>query len=681
MYSISLPQFFVSGRLGFFYCMKMLAHIMYCFLIMVAEENADTARIYRVGEVTVTSTRFVRNQKTSPLKFTVIDRQTMHMLNANSLSDVLQSVEGVMMKQYAGNSGIKTISQRGMGSEHTVVLLNGMRISVAQNSLLDFGLFNIESFDAIEVISGGSSSLYGADAVAGAVNIVTRTSNDPSMIELKYGIGSFGQRKYSFSGGMRADNFGFRIGFVNETSKEDYPFTMSFGQNNISRKRQNADFTSNSVHALADGFITDHLSYTIYSSWFGSGRGVPGISVTSSSSSEARQRDEDALLTGGVSYAISDSMTFTAQLLTRYFYERYRDPLLVIGNIPEDNYFVNFDTRLHSSLILREENGLWNLGGEFARITGRGNSLLSHVERNVASGFATYERNIAAGFMGIEKVILLPGARVDAMTKFPAVVSPSAALSLVFSSFELFPLNDIVAVIRASVSRNYTVPTFNQLHYGGGGGIGNPDVRPERGVSNDIGGSVFFNVMGTHELSANYFRIHLKDRIVWVAAGANNVTPKNIRETESRGVEVRYRSSLMKNLVQVQAGYTSISARKISEDFLGDPNVGTHLIYVPSESFTSSVAFTVPMHALYISSVTACGEVQRTGFRYITEDNSRFLPSVTLLNLNIKTDMDLGGVGSFCKFEINNITNKQYQILASYPMPGRSFRFSAGLRF
>ncbi|MEW5799486.1 MAG: TonB-dependent receptor [Bacteroidota bacterium] len=661
--------------------MKRVAYIIFFFTIVAAEENADSSKSFRLDEVMVTSTRFVQDQKTSPLQYSVIDKHMMQSFNANSLADILKSVEGVMMKQYAGNSGIKTISQRGMGSEHTVVLLNGMRISVAQNSLLDFGLFDIESFDAVEVVSGGSSSLYGADAVAGAVNIITRTSNDPSTIELKYGIGSFGQRKYVFSGGMHGGHSGFRIGFVNEAGREDYPFTMSFGPSSISSNRQNADFTSNSVYALADGFISDHLSYTLYSSWFGSEKGVPGVFVSSSNGSEARQKDEDAIVTGGFTYAITDSITFNAQLLTRYFYERYLDPLLVVGNIPEDNYFVNFDTRLNSSFILRGENGLWNIGGEFARIAGRGNSLLHHIERNVASGFATYERNISVGGMGIEKIVFLPSVRIDAITKFPAIVSPSAALSLVFSSFDLSSLMNIVAVIRASVSRNYAAPTFNQLYYNGGGGIGNPDVQPERGVVNDIGGSVYFDLLGTHEVRASYFRIHLNDRVVWVAAGANNVTPKNIRETESKGVEVRYRGSLLENLLRMQVGYTSMSAQKIAEDFPGDPNVGTYLVYVPSEIFTSSVTLTVPIQSLSISSVAAFGEIQRIGFRYVTEDNSRFLPSVTLLNMNVKVEMEYSGIDSFCKFEINNLTNQQYQILASYPMPGRSFRFSAGVRF
>ncbi len=640
---------------------------------------ADTAKVFQLKGVMVTSARFSRNEKTSPLNLSIVGKEAMRSLNGTSVADVLGHMDGVAMKEYAGNSGIKTISQRGMGSEHTAVLLNGMRISVAQNALLDFGLYDIDAFDGVELVSGGSSSLYGADAVAGVVNIVTKSARESFSFKGNYGVGSFGQKKISSSLGFGNDNIGFRIGGIHEASEENYPFTVTLGSRSVSTVRKNSDYSSTTLYALSDGNFSTQLSYSFYSSLLLSERGVPGVFISPSLSTLSRQKDEDALAVGGISYAANDHVILTTQFLSRYYYEQYADPAIVVGNIPLSNYFKNNDVRLLSHLTVDDNQSRWVFGGEFGRLTATGSSIKRGAIRNNAGVFFSLEQTIPIHFGIVENVIVLPSARVDAVTKFPTLFSPSIAASCVFSQFTLDPLEDILVVGRIGISKNYSVPTFNELYYSGGGGIGNPEVRPEKGFSFDAGGNVSFNFFGSHSLTTKYFFIHLNDRIVWLPAGSFGVTPKNVRMVESEGVELNYKYT-SDDYFGFDLKYSLISARKIAEDYYGDPNVGRYLIYVPSENVSVQMFVALPLKISSISSVEINSEFRRIGFRYTEEDNSKILPSVYLFNFNIRTALSMFDVQSFFKFSINNITNQQYQIMYSYPMPGRSFLLTAGIQ-
>ncbi|TAK59817.1 MAG: TonB-dependent receptor, partial [Bacteroidetes bacterium] len=130
----------------------------------------DTTKTYRYGEVVIRAERLYNQSSTSVQRIT---REDIETSSALFVSDLISHHQGIFIKNYGGASGIKTISQRGLGSEHSVVLLNGMRISSQQNGLLDFSMFPLEQIERLEILQGGLSSVIGADAVGGAINLIT----------------------------------------------------------------------------------------------------------------------------------------------------------------------------------------------------------------------------------------------------------------------------------------------------------------------------------------------------------------------------------------------------------------------------------------------------------------------------------------------------------------------------
>ena len=146
-----LPAFFFAGML--------------CALPASAElENVLVTGSYSPQEELTAST-------------TVLDSARISALNKRSLAGLLQTVPGLLVEEQGGPGGLSAVSVRGGESNFTLVLLDGVPINDPTNTRggsFDFANLNTALIDRIEVVRGPRSAIYGSDAVAGVINIVTR---------------------------------------------------------------------------------------------------------------------------------------------------------------------------------------------------------------------------------------------------------------------------------------------------------------------------------------------------------------------------------------------------------------------------------------------------------------------------------------------------------------------------
>ena len=114
----------------------------------------DTLHSYVLQEIIVTSQRIPRSALTAPALIQVISRRAIDLTGGSSLATVLGPASGLFIKDYGGPSGLKTISQRGLGAEHTLILLNGMPINSAHTGGFDLGLLSSDDIGAVEMVGG-----------------------------------------------------------------------------------------------------------------------------------------------------------------------------------------------------------------------------------------------------------------------------------------------------------------------------------------------------------------------------------------------------------------------------------------------------------------------------------------------------------------------------------------------
>ncbi|HMN43223.1 MAG TPA: TonB-dependent receptor [Povalibacter sp.] len=154
-------------------------HAAVVLTLAAAAARAEDSTI--VEEVVVTAAGFEQKIVDAPASISVVSAEELHKRPYITLIDAVRDLEGVDVGETADKTGQRTISIRGMGSDYTLILIDGKR----QNNHGDiypnsFGgnQFNhippLDAIERIEVIRGPASTLYGADALGGVINIITK---------------------------------------------------------------------------------------------------------------------------------------------------------------------------------------------------------------------------------------------------------------------------------------------------------------------------------------------------------------------------------------------------------------------------------------------------------------------------------------------------------------------------
>ncbi|WP_449191803.1 TonB-dependent receptor domain-containing protein [Thauera sp.] len=135
----------------------------------------------QLGAVVVSASGFEQEVRTAPASISVVTREALESKQFRDLAEALSDIEGVDVRGATGKTGGLNISIRGLPSEYTLILIDGRRQSVAADvapngfgdALTSF-MPPLSAIERIEVIRGPMATLYGADAMGGVVNIITR---------------------------------------------------------------------------------------------------------------------------------------------------------------------------------------------------------------------------------------------------------------------------------------------------------------------------------------------------------------------------------------------------------------------------------------------------------------------------------------------------------------------------
>lgn len=142
--------------------------------------------------------------------YTIITQYDIKSMNATSINDVLREKAGISSGVNSGSQyGRSTINLRGMDSKHTLIMIDGKRIS-SSDALIGLSDFSyswipLNSIEKIEVVRGPMSSLYGSSALGGVINIITKKLEEPfyAEVETKQGISSANnEREQDYSIGI-----------------------------------------------------------------------------------------------------------------------------------------------------------------------------------------------------------------------------------------------------------------------------------------------------------------------------------------------------------------------------------------------------------------------------------------------------------------------------------------------
>lgn len=194
--------------------------------------QSDSGNATEVGEIVVTGSRIVRPNQDSPTQVQVVSAEAIANTGEVNLGEILRTLPAAGVSSltptnsnfFTQGNGVATVNLRNLGEDRTLVLVNGRRFvaGLPGTQIVDFNSLPTEFIDRVDVVTGGASSIYGSDALAGVVNIITDKDYEGFQLFGQYGITDRGDRENYKVGTKFGSNFADDRGnFVGTLSYQD----------------------------------------------------------------------------------------------------------------------------------------------------------------------------------------------------------------------------------------------------------------------------------------------------------------------------------------------------------------------------------------------------------------------------------------------------------------------------
>lgn len=187
-------------------------------------------------EIVVSATRLPTPEDESPASVTVIAAREMEIKQIRRVADALRQVPGLSIAQTGTPGQLTSLFTRGLGSDQTQVLLDGIPINQGLAGLFNFADLTTDNIDRIEIVRGPQSTLYGPRALAGVVQIFTKHGSGPPTAQFSAEAGSFSTFRETFTSSGSIEKFDYSIGLSRLDTENDRPnnqYRLSTGIANV----------------------------------------------------------------------------------------------------------------------------------------------------------------------------------------------------------------------------------------------------------------------------------------------------------------------------------------------------------------------------------------------------------------------------------------------------------------
>lgn len=181
--------------------------VLACFIPLAVAAQPTTSPV--LEPIVVTPSRIAQLESEVVGDVSVIDQDTLARAGQSSVAELLSRVPGIQISNNGGPQTQTSIFIRGNESKHTLVLIDGIRINSSVSSLYNLQAINPEQIERIEVLRGAGSSLYGAEAIGGVINIITKKGQTDRPIALNASMGLGTYNTFKSSAGVSGSVGGF----------------------------------------------------------------------------------------------------------------------------------------------------------------------------------------------------------------------------------------------------------------------------------------------------------------------------------------------------------------------------------------------------------------------------------------------------------------------------------------
>ncbi|AFY50220.1 outer membrane cobalamin receptor protein [Nostoc sp. PCC 7524] len=608
----------------------------------------------------------------------VITGEEMEAQGARTVREALRFLPGILGDGTVGTEVNALSGQfiRGSNTGQVLILLDGRPINNLGGGGFDLSEFTTNNIERVEVLPGGGSTLYGSDAIGGVINIVTRRPTEQITTETKVNFGSYGLNQQSIQNSGKSGDISWVVGYNRTQAQNNYPFTIP--EANFEGTRRNNDALYNNFNVKLEANLGKRNTLTLSTLYLGKEQGVPGgvpipfpqfgQGFFNSLTENNRKYTDQVLtdLTWNSKLGSGDDSLLTARVYADFINTRFDNRS---GAITSQN---RFDTKQDSYGIQVTHN--WNVaknqtlvyGFDYRNTNVRNTSFrystnitTENYDDAISQGaiFGRYEINFSPSFS------MNLGVRQD----FSSLVNGSFTSPSVGTKFAVSDST----TLRANYIRNFRAPTIANLFNNNPTNIGNPNLKPEKGDSFDVGIDQKLGNIGLLRLT--FFSNRVSDTIAFTRltppVNGNTGTWENIGLVQTTGIEASLNLQIARN-VYAFVNYTANDPRILES--ANPVEVDKELRFAGADKLNLGVSYENPQGWYF-------GVLMNSLNGYPTNNiNTEFLSGYTTFDLKMRVPISdsLILTGS-----LDNLFDQRYQLFPGYPDGGMVFQVGLSSRF
>ncbi|WP_461536140.1 TonB-dependent receptor domain-containing protein [Spongorhabdus nitratireducens] len=471
----------------------------------------------KLDTIIVTASRTAQTVEQALAPVTVITREDIATSQAQDIPELLERAPGIQVTRNGGPGAIASVFVRGASSSQTLVLVDGVRVNSAAAGGAALQYLTPEQIERIEIVRGPHSSLYGADAIGGVIQIFTRKGEGKPKLSITVGGGSRGTSNYALNYGGKTGNTRFNFGAsLYETEGFDITpekINMQGDKDAYRNKSLSMSLTHQFDNDIEVGFnamnAEGKVEFDNLSSFGPPANNAPYTNFKNSSAGAY------------ISLPVNDIWQTRLETgwMRDYGYQRIKDAQ---GNHKATSHYRTWrNTVTWQNDIAWSDNQLTTAGLEYYKDRADNSSPYKNNNKPVdsRSNKAVFVQN-QSYFDGHD---LQVGLRYDDNEEYGHKTTGNIAWGI-----------DLPASLRlvTSYGTAFRAPTFNDLYFPGA----NPKLKPEESENYEVA------LKGRHSFgnwSVAAFQNNIDDMIRWAPQSNGIWTPLNVDKARIRGIEAQ----------------------------------------------------------------------------------------------------------------------------------------------
>jgi outer membrane receptor for ferrienterochelin and colicins len=521
-----------------------------------------------LGEVVVTGTGTPHHLKSAPVQTELIGKKLVKAVSASGFADLMTTLSPSF--DFSPGSMGSFMQLNGLGNDYILVLIDGKRMYGDVGGQNDLNRINPDDIEKIEVVKGASSSLYGSEAIAGVVNIITKKSKRKVYAENSSRISKYATWQQHNKLGLNLGRFSSLTTYSHKESDgwqlSDYEIDEDYDNDDASDDVL-VETDAKAVNAYQDHTIDQRFDYDIskkLSVYISGSKYQKEVTVPTTVKKYGYFYD-DFSYSAGAKFLINKKDRITLDYNSdqfKYYYIYNQD----YSDYTEGQKVLNTKQRrddINLKYIFKlKETHLFTVGSEYVNevLESDGRLVGSQVDAYTLSAFAQDEIKL------VKDLSLVAGVRYVNHKEFGSDFTPKLSALYKLSNFNL----------RATYAKGFKAPTLKELYYYYEKGttlyLGNTDLDPQKSDYYSFSAEYIISKL-TVSLSA--YQNKVDDMIAYetvetsAEAEADGIKTTrqqyNIEEAESRGIDflVNYRIG---GGFTVGGGYSYVDANNKTDD-------------------------------------------------------------------------------------------------------------------